>query len=49
MAIGGISREIAPHVLQAGADSIAVISALTNSPEGLSLPDATRSWCALWQ
>jgi len=48
MAIGGISKDVAPSVLEAGADSIAVISALTESPEGLSLADATRAWNLLW-
>ena len=48
MAIGGISREIAPDVLRAGADSIAVISALTKSPDGHELGDATKGWLELW-
>ena len=48
MAIGGISREVAAEVLDAGADSIAVIGALTKAPDGLSLGEATRAWLELW-
>ncbi|KAL3911989.1 MAG: hypothetical protein SGPRY_008491 [Prymnesium sp.] len=48
MAIGGISKDSATEVLKAGADSIAVISSLTDSPDGLTLNDATRAWLMLW-
>ncbi len=44
--IGGISLETAPACLQAGADGICVISALTKAPE---LEKAVRDWEALFQ
>lgn len=44
--IGGISLETAPACLDAGADGICVISALTKAPD---LEAAVRSWQALFQ
>ena len=44
VAIGGVTLERAPGVLEAGADGIAVISAL---PED-GLAEAAASWTALW-
>ena len=41
VAIGGITRENAREVIQAGADSVAVISALLSNPTGITR--ATRS------
>jgi thiamine monophosphate synthase len=46
VAIGGITAERAPEVIAAGADSVAVISALYPWPEKLDLaskPDITGS------
>jgi thiamine-phosphate pyrophosphorylase len=45
VAIGGITRENARSVIEAGADSIAVISALM--PEGRSVVEAAREMMAL--
>lgn len=44
--IGGISRETAPACLDAGADGICVISALTNAAD---LEGAVRAWQALFE
>lgn len=45
VAIGGISLERAPAVLRAGADGIAVISAITHAPDRAS---AVSEWSAFW-
>ncbi|CAM9799901.1 unnamed protein product [Scytosiphon promiscuus] len=46
IAIGGISLERAPQVLEAGADSIAVISAITKADD---VAEAVRQWEAVFQ
>jgi thiamine monophosphate synthase len=45
IAIGGISIERAPGVLAAGAEGIAVISAITKATDRAA---AVREWQALW-
>ena len=45
IAIGGVSLERAPGVLRAGADGIAVISAITRADDRAR---AVREWQALW-
>lgn len=45
VAIGGVSLERAPGVLDAGADGIAVISAITKASDR---NEAVRQWTSLW-
>jgi hydroxymethylpyrimidine kinase/phosphomethylpyrimidine kinase/thiamine-phosphate diphosphorylase len=45
VAIGGIALQQAPGVLAAGADGIAVISAVVKAPDRAS---AVREWLSLW-
>jgi thiamine-phosphate pyrophosphorylase len=44
VAIGGITRELAPQVFQAGADSVAVIGDLHSAP---SLRERAKEWIAI--
>ena len=44
VAIGGISLETAPSVLEAGADSICVISAITSQKDTEALKGALAAW-----
>jgi thiamine-phosphate pyrophosphorylase len=41
VAIGGITRELAPQVFEAGADSVAIIGDLNSAP---SLPERAQEW-----
>ena len=46
VAIGGITRETAPSVLEAGADSVAVIGALVNTSDPAEITRRTRDFLA---
>lgn len=46
VAIGGVNAESAPSVLEAGADSVAVIGALVNTPEPAEITRRTRDFLA---
>ena len=49
VAIGGISLENAAGVLDAGADGIAVISALPDDGDPATLRAAVDAWGRLWK
>lgn len=46
VAIGGITAELAPSVIEAGADSVAVIGALVNTQDPVEITRRTRAFLA---
>jgi thiamine monophosphate synthase len=48
VAIGGVALDTAPAVVAAGADAVAVISALGDE-EGRALRASVRRWRGVWE